>query len=174
MERRWRELEAWVEANAPGLASRLRPPATDAEIAAAEDRLGVRFPSSVRESYAVHDGETCSWGGVLGYGLLSLSDLVETTEFLRGIDGDFDYDFWGESLVPVLGVSNGDYLCVRAATGGEETTFLRWDHESSTREELEPSFAAYFDAVLEALRADRYEYDPESERLRVDVSIRRH
>ncbi|MEZ3114790.1 SMI1/KNR4 family protein [Halobaculum sp. MBLA0147] len=174
MERRWRELEAWAEDNAPALTSQLRPPATEAEIAAAEERLDVRFPPSVRESYAIHDGETCSWDGVLGYGLLSLSDLVETTEVLRGIDGDFDYDFWGESLVPVLAVGNGDYLCVRAATSGEETVFLRWDHESSNREELEPSFGAYFETVLDALRSGEYEYDRDSERLRVDVAIRRH
>ncbi len=68
-------------------------------------------------------------------------------------------------------VGNGDYLCVYDGPDGEETTVLRWDHESSVRDELEPSFAAYVDTVLDAYEAGEYSYDAERERVHVDVSI---
>lgn len=174
MEERWTQLEEWIETNAPAFASTLRPPATAAEIDAAETELGVTFPPSVRQTYLIHNGDDAHWYGVLGYPILPLSDIVEKTQFLRGIDGDFDYDFWDDSLIPLLKVTNGDYLCVSDAPDGAETTFLRWDHESSIREELDPSFAAYVDAVLDAFEAGDYEYDEEKRRLDVDVSIRRH
>ncbi len=56
----------------------------------------------------------------------------------------------------------------------EKTTVLRWDHESSARDELEPSFAAYVDTVLGAYEAGKCSYDAERERVDVDVSIRRY
>lgn len=171
MEERWRRLENWLEANAPGCTSTLRSPATTAEIEAAETELGVTLPPSVRQTYLRHDGEDSTGWGVLGYGLLTLSDLVETAQSLRGIDDDFDYDFWGNPLIPLMEVGNGDYLCVSDGPDGEETPVLRWDHESSVRDELEPSFAAYVDTVLDAYEAGEYSYDAERERVHVDVSI---
>ena len=102
MQERWSQLEAWIDAHAPAFASTLRPPASAAEIDAAEAQLDVTLPPSVRRSYRIHDGDTCSWYGVLGYGLLPLSDLVGTAETLREIDGDFDYDFWGDAIARSL------------------------------------------------------------------------
>ena len=172
MRDRWTELEAWVDALAPAFASTLRPPAPTSDIETAEAQLGVTFPPSVRQSYRIHDGDTCSWYGVLGYGLLPLSALVEKAETLRAIDGDFDYDFWGDALLPLLDVGNGDYLCVSDAPAGEETPLVHWNHESSARTTLDPSFAAYVDRVLAALKAGDYTYNAEKERLSVDISIR--
>lgn len=172
MEDRWKQVEAWIETNAPALASSLQPPATEAAIEEAEQRLDLTFPPSVRQSYLRHDGETDSFAGVLGYRFLTLDELVNEAESLREIDEDFDYDFWGDSLIPLFAVGNGDLLCVSDAPDGEETAFRRWDHESSAREELEPSFPAFVDTVLETFEAGEYEYNEERGWLTVNVSVR--
>jgi cell wall assembly regulator SMI1 len=171
MERCWGQLEAWLETNTPECASHLRPPAAQAAIDDAETELGVVFPPSVRRSYRFHDGEDATSCEVLGHRLLPLAEVVERATTLRDIDADFDYDFWGDSLIPLLRVVNGDYLCVSDASDGVETALLRWDHEQSRRDILEPSFAAYVDTVFETYRAGDYSYDPDREKLRPDISV---
>lgn len=53
----WRRIEAWFALQHPGLPLRLRPAATEKQIATAEKTLGVRFPEDFRASLLVHDGQ---------------------------------------------------------------------------------------------------------------------
>lgn len=52
----WARIEAVLRPNAPNLLAVLPAGASPEAIAAAEQRLGFRFPADVRDSYAVHDG----------------------------------------------------------------------------------------------------------------------
>lgn len=166
MQERWRRLERWVEQNAPARESTLRPPATEQELDDAEATLGVTLPPSVRRSYLVHDGEKRTRWGVLGARLLPLEEVVQKAQTLREIGADFDYDFWGEDLIPLFAVGNGDYRCVLDTPENRETPLLEWDHEQSSRDELDPSFAAHLDTVLAGYEAGQYSYDDQNGRLR--------
>ncbi len=53
----WNRLEAYFAERWPHKELRLRPPATEAQIEAAEAELGVRFPADFRDSLRVHDGQ---------------------------------------------------------------------------------------------------------------------
>ncbi|MGW5117286.1 hypothetical protein ACWEQ8_17895 [Streptomyces noursei] len=47
-EAAWGRIEVWLEDNAPASAALLRPPASDADIAAVEETIGVIFPPALR------------------------------------------------------------------------------------------------------------------------------
>lgn len=53
----WARLERWFARNLPDRALRLRPPATEAALDAAEEALGLPLPPDLRASYLVHDGQ---------------------------------------------------------------------------------------------------------------------
>lgn len=65
----WARLERW--ANAHGTSLRLRPGAPEAEVAAAEAKLGFALPPDLRASYLAHDGQ---------------DDADDSFEFLPGCD----------------------------------------------------------------------------------------
>jgi hypothetical protein len=52
----WGRIEAWLQAHAPASAALLRPPAGDADIAAAEAAMGVKLPATLAAWYRIHDG----------------------------------------------------------------------------------------------------------------------
>lgn len=53
----WERIEAYFYEHWPQKELKLRPPATEQEIAAAESELGVRLPDDFRASLKVHDGQ---------------------------------------------------------------------------------------------------------------------
>lgn len=56
LARAWQRIDSWLTARAPATAALLRPGATDAQIAAVEDVIGVKFPPALRAWYKIHDG----------------------------------------------------------------------------------------------------------------------
>ncbi|MFD4996785.1 SMI1/KNR4 family protein [Streptomyces buecherae] len=52
----WERIERWLCAHAPASADLLRPAASDAEIDAVEEAIGLAFPPSLRVWYRFHDG----------------------------------------------------------------------------------------------------------------------
>jgi cell wall assembly regulator SMI1 len=66
-------LDAWYAANLAPDRYVFNPPATDAEIDAFEDLVGIRMPGSYRQLYRWHDGENDDrWGHLYGLPLLPL------------------------------------------------------------------------------------------------------
>jgi cell wall assembly regulator SMI1 len=53
----WDRLESWFRDHLPDRSLALRPGASEADIARAESRLGVRLPADYRASLRVHDGQ---------------------------------------------------------------------------------------------------------------------
>ncbi|MFI0372647.1 SMI1/KNR4 family protein [Actinomadura sp. 1N219] len=52
----WSRIETWLRAHAPASAALLRPPAGDADLAAAEAAMGVALPPTLAAWYRIHDG----------------------------------------------------------------------------------------------------------------------
>ncbi|MFE9934244.1 SMI1/KNR4 family protein [Streptomyces sp. NPDC005533] len=134
VEQSWARIETWLAQHAAVSHGLLRPPARPEDIAAAELRLEVTFPTDLRESLLRHDGVQLQDGTpTLGYyGPLSgVEDIVRSTEFLRGIgedvvedEADLDeeerdqYAYWPhERLLISLGIgwqsSDGLFLVSR-------------------------------------------------------------
>lgn len=52
----WQRIEAWLDRYAPGTSAALRRGALVAEVAAVQDRIGVRIPPGLRALWAQHAG----------------------------------------------------------------------------------------------------------------------
>lgn len=87
----WARIERWFAAKLPDRVLLLRPPATEAEIAEAEARLGRPLPPDLRASYLVHDGQEDEGYDVLwlphAYRLGSLAAVVAHHEGERAFQG---------------------------------------------------------------------------------------
>ncbi|MFD0441516.1 hypothetical protein ACFQ10_00795 [Streptomyces indonesiensis] len=76
----WGRIETWLREHAAASADVLRPPAGEADIAAAEVAMGVELPAALAAWYRVHDGFDEGHGaGILpsGMAMLPLADLVD-------------------------------------------------------------------------------------------------
>ncbi len=82
MKEKWQKLERWLAANAPKVLEGLNPPATEAEITAAETAINMSLPPSVRKSYQVHNGRI---GGVPNAHTVCTLILQAICECLAGI-----------------------------------------------------------------------------------------
>ncbi|GGV30097.1 hypothetical protein GCM10010495_53090 [Kitasatospora herbaricolor] len=88
VEESWTRIETWLARHTAVSRRLLRPAALPADIAAAELRLGVKFPPDLKDSLLRHDGVQLQDGTpTLGYyGPLSgVDDIVRSTEFLRNV-----------------------------------------------------------------------------------------
>ncbi|MCX4783292.1 SMI1/KNR4 family protein [Streptomyces sp. NBC_01264] len=136
VDQSWDRIEAWLARHAAVAHGLLRPPALPQDIAAAELRLGVTFPSDLRESLLRHDGVELQDGTLVldFHGPLSgVEKIVGSTELLREIADDADlaedeaeldeeardaYGYWPhERLLITLGIgwqsSDGLFLVTR-------------------------------------------------------------
>ncbi|WP_030719554.1 SMI1/KNR4 family protein [Streptomyces sp. NRRL F-2580] len=134
VEQSWARIETWLAQHAAVSHGLLRPPARPEDIAAAELRLGVTFPTDLKDSLLRHDGVQLQDGTpTLGYyGPLSgVADIVRSTEFLRDVGEDLveyeaeldederdQYAYWPhERLLITLGIgwqsSDGLFLVSR-------------------------------------------------------------
>lgn len=165
----WETIETWLARNAPELLAKLPAGADDAALAAAEARLGVTLPATMKESWRRHDGT----GGVGLFDhdpLLSLEKLVEQwktlTELLRagafeGLEvqaGDTVRPcWWSERWVPITSNAAGDGLCVdldpaRPDAAGQ--VIQVW-HDDDERDAVAPSFEAWLAEYAQELRKNK-------------------
>ncbi|MEV7286350.1 SMI1/KNR4 family protein [Streptomyces sp. NPDC093252] len=88
----WDRIEDWLSRHAPVTLARLRPPASAADIEAAQRTLGVTLPDDVAASLRRHDGVELADGTLelSYYGPLSrVADIVDRTLSLRRIGEQF-------------------------------------------------------------------------------------
>lgn len=125
VDRQWQRIEAWLKANAPRSYRTLGKPGDAEAIAAAEARMGVRFPDDVRASLLRHDGVVPvkdTWGfGFLGNENLSVRAIQDTWRMLCEIDGeDHRYqgysdprtEWWDGRMIPFGSDGMGDHLVI--------------------------------------------------------------
>lgn len=89
----WARFETVLAQKVPALHASLRPPASGDDLAAAESRVGLRFPEEVRRAYLRHNGSAPSTTSQANQGLLffpfnwwaSLDQLVAEWETRRSV-----------------------------------------------------------------------------------------
>jgi len=79
MRETWRTIEDWLAKHAPHLLLRLRPGASEADLAEAEVAVHSTLPPELTEHFRIHDGEDEDEAWLLGsHSLLPLSAVVHT------------------------------------------------------------------------------------------------
>jgi cell wall assembly regulator SMI1 len=146
----WERIERWLAVNAPEVADGLDSPASEEDIADAEQELGVRFPDSVRAAYLRHDGQRRDAPSTLyGWEWLSMARIREEwsvwKELLDG--GDFDglsndadglavrSDWWHPAWIPLTYDGMGNHHCLDLAPGpgGAVGQVIEMWHDAGSR-----------------------------------------
>ncbi|MEU4534658.1 SMI1/KNR4 family protein [Streptosporangium sp. NPDC023825] len=122
VNRQWRRIERWLQANAPASLRTLGKPARARTIAVAEAQMGLRFPDDLRASLLRHDGASVvadTWPfGFLGnwnQGVREIRDtwrqLCEIEGEVRG-DGDARTEWWDGRMIPFGADGSGNHLVI--------------------------------------------------------------
>jgi cell wall assembly regulator SMI1 len=86
-------LDAWYAANLPQPDHGFNPPATDAQIVAFEQSIGLKLPQSFHDLYRWHDGETDELRGhIYGLPLLPLEKVFAEHQLWKNVLEDIDGD----------------------------------------------------------------------------------
>jgi cell wall assembly regulator SMI1 len=170
----WKKIDAWLQANNPGLKKTLNNPASDKQIAELEKVVGVKLPADFTQSLRIHDGQMYSEGdlippteeGASGYFLMASGDIAEewqnrkklrdSGEFAdkeSGPDPGIKDAWWHPGWIPFASNGGGDSLCLDLAPTkvGKAGQVITMNHESARRELLAPSFAEWLAALAEAI-----------------------
>lgn len=135
--------KAWKTARKKSWAAGVRLPkgATEAKLAAAEKKLGVKLPAELRASFALHDGageDECFRGGRL-YGV---AEAVKMRAELLEIEGAPFHKDW----LPVTDDGAGNHACV-VLRGKDAGAVIDFDHETGGGRKLSKSWAAFVQAA---------------------------
>ncbi|MDQ3341609.1 MAG: SMI1/KNR4 family protein [Myxococcota bacterium] len=163
-----RRLDDALRKAAPNIAARLRPGATDSQIAAFETYLGYPVPEALRDLYRWHDGVETVAGGrydppdlFFGYWMMSLDELQKTHARKTTMWKDGTYaktdrggaGWWDEHWIPFLEQIQGGTICVDTAgwsTGHIGQVLEEW-HDDSLRELVYRDLDAWLETFVTAL-----------------------
>jgi cell wall assembly regulator SMI1 len=178
----WQRIERWLSRNAKPVFKSLRPPASESEIAAAEDALSRPLPDDFRQSLLRHDGQRLSTksGTAPGFHsseyLLPLKDCLEYRQMMvellgEGIGKDLDIDtegpvravWWDRAWLPFTldGMNNTECLDLHPARGGRKGQVIEHWSQEHTRLVNARSFLAWLGGFADGLDAGEYVYAKE-------------
>lgn len=171
----WQLIKKWLRENAADWKA-LNKGATARKIEHAEEKLGLRLPEELRESYALHDGAGQIFPNAMdiSFYLLPLSELTEDwkcqKQLLEG--GDFDHSrarsargirklWWHTSWIPFASNGGGDLFCIDLvpASGGVMGQVISHNHETGEHQLLAPSLRSWLHELAYDLRDGKYSFD---------------
>ena len=156
----WARIEGWMRRHAPASLAALAGPAGPDVIAAAEARIGLRFPAELVESLRRHDG-LVAWANVmpeappLGTGGIAEAYLMRN-EIAPEVGGFTSagpgFEAWWNELWLPFGDSDGDLQVIdlRPGPGQGRLGIAPHDNPADFTEGW-PSLGAYLTAVADGL-----------------------
>lgn len=170
----WERIVRWLTANTPAHADALNPPATEAQIAQAESKMGLRLPAELRQLLMLNNGSTAKHRSLSGNAFYDARGGGDYSPFpsdyafcdVERICGLYTgnrkasiamqepgsrYEYWKEGWIPVFRhkeVHSGLFLDV---SGGQDPAPVHAYDEESFPELAFPSLADYLGTVADAL-----------------------
>jgi cell wall assembly regulator SMI1 len=166
----WARIVAWCREHAPATADAMTDRCSEAEIAAAEETIGERFPDDLREFFRVVGGTTDGtyFGSVLpcGYAPMPMAQVLDTWRMMLDIRGSglteagqiagTQSPSWAPQWVPIGGDDCGYHLVVDLRQGEARGCIMEFDKvEGCGFPPQWPSVAAMLGEVADALEGNR-------------------
>jgi cell wall assembly regulator SMI1 len=188
LEDTWDRIRSWLAANASEVLASLAPPATDAQLHAADSAMGVELPAEVRACYRIHNGQRPVLtprpshpprrsvpAFLYGDDWLSLDKMVEHWRMMKGLLDDEVFKhpglprgpvrpvWWDPCWLPLTENHSGYMKCLDLAptAGGRVGQILWWCHDDPSRGVAALSFGAWLAAFAEKLEAGEYTTAPD-------------
>lgn len=128
---------------------RLHRGASEVEVRAAEQSLGLRFPDHYRRFLLHYGWAVVGHEPLFGLGPDAKPDgvnVVAMTLDLRALD----FTEWPSSDICIMDAGNGDCYCIRVASQTRvESPVVCWDHELDSRDTVAPSFSVWLARTLD-------------------------
>ncbi|MFJ3913674.1 DUF4259 domain-containing protein [Streptomyces vinaceus] len=158
--RSWARIDSWMQRHAPASYALLAPPADPAEVEAAQEAMGVRFPADLLHSLACHDGLT-EWANVFpDQPPVSVAGILDHWQMCVEIAGDAsdpsephgdEEPWWHPQWIP-WAQSDGDAQIIDMREGPGQGRLGSTAHDDRAHfEDGWPSLAVYLTAVADAL-----------------------
>lgn len=189
----WARIEAWLKEHAPEAAKSIGPPAPEAEIAGAEEKLGFALPDELKALYGVvglAEGAFELPSICLGpedehidcsFYILSVAEMLEEWGTWRDLTeiGEFNdctpehtdpgvvETWWSTKWVPFAANGGGDCFAIDLgpAEGGKAGQIVGHSHETGEHRVLAPSLNAYLADIADGIESGRYIYDEDEQML---------
>lgn len=156
----WNRFESWLSAHWPEGLGALNPPATDEQIAALQESIGLALPEDYVACLKVHNGQSYGVGGLFdGAEFLSTDEVLNQWKIWKGLldGGEFAgivsdpargvrNDWWHPGWIPFTHNGGGDHLCLDLAPGasGSPGQVITMWHDSGERDCIAPDFGTWF------------------------------
>jgi cell wall assembly regulator SMI1 len=163
----WARIDAWLAANAPKSFEAFAPPATAADIQAAEAAVDRPLPADLRDSLLCHDGMSSTLASAFPSYEMPLSAKKIASLWADEMDLQADYDdegeteggwrnecgepFWWHTCWFPWAEANGDAMFIDNRPGPEQGKISWHQHDSGPIPGGYPSLAHYLYEVAEAL-----------------------
>lgn len=172
IEQSWQTIAKWATTNAPGLLSSLRRGATQGDIEAAEQRLGLRLPDDLRASLRLYDGQDLQGPSLFESSyLFPLTHVVAEWETWRdqspGIESEpgavqagIRPEWWNPAWIPIAGNRVRDYEAIdlAPASGGTQGQVISMSCDDPARALIAPSFGRWLEGLAAGLTSGRLIY----------------
>ncbi|MFF3015606.1 DUF4259 domain-containing protein [Streptomyces sp. NPDC057939] len=157
--RSWARIDAWMRQHTPTSYALLAPPAAPADVEAAQETMGLRFPTDLVESLACHNGIT-QWANLLpDQPPMSVAGMVEHWQMCIEIAGDDpdltqpdgDDEPWWHALWIPWAQSDGDSQIIDMREGPGQGRLGSAAHDDTGHfDDGWPNLATYLTAVADA------------------------
>lgn len=173
----WGRIERWYAANVPPDEFYLADGASNAEILAFEQDLGVVLPADARASYRLHNGSDQYAVFEYGFHLLSLEEVSQSWRMWKenldaGVfdgmtpdpEGPIKSDWWNEKWIPITHNSGGDHHCIDMDPdrGGTIGQLIKFSHEPGPQRVVAGSMNEWLHDFATELESAKYKFDEDN------------
>lgn len=189
MRETWDRLEAWLRTHTPWIYEQLAPPATGAQLLAAEEAMGCTLPADFKDSYRIHDGTVPHHMWMRGrgahYGERPSGFLYDAEDFLSlkfiishwqdicesrfpivpgvlcNVRGPVKREGSYRTKIPLAGTTNVTYyLDLDPAPGGQVGQVIRYTGDDVRAVCVAPSYGVWLATIARLLEEGVYVYCP--------------
>jgi cell wall assembly regulator SMI1 len=168
----WKRIENWLQKHCPKAYKDLDAPATERDIADAQNSFLAQLPADMLEIYSCHNGQMGIGPPIAAeWQFLSLEDSVRQWGIQKKLleDGTFANsratatgpvraDWWNLKWIPFAYNGSGDLQCVDLdpGEGGTPGQIVIYWHDRERRECVANSLLSWFESLADDFEAGRY------------------